>query len=115
MLTAKENFLETIKRHGKPDRLVNQAECLELFVADPVAAFVRGKRYQGMEPIKDKWGTTFIWPKDQCAVMPHITPETKVIRDITHWRDYTKVPDILANCSDPSCWSGVGRSLPHKS
>jgi hypothetical protein len=36
--------------------------------------------------------------------MPHVTEETKVIRDITSWREFTKVPDLLANCSDQQLW-----------
>jgi uroporphyrinogen-III decarboxylase len=104
VLHPKENFLETIKRNGHPDRLVNQLECIELFTADPVAGYVRGARYRGMPPTKDKWGTTFIWPESQYAVMPHITPETKVIRDITRWREFVRIPDITANCSAPEAW-----------
>jgi len=104
VLHPKENFLETIKQNGHPDRLVNQLECIELFTADPVAGYVRGVRYRGMPPTKDKWGTTFIWPGSQYAVMPHITPETKVIRDITRWREFVRIPDVIANCSAPEAW-----------
>ena len=105
MLSAKENFLETVKRGGNPDRLVNQMECIQLFTEDPVAAYVRGNRYRGMEPLRDKWGTVFIWPENQFSVMPHITQETKVIRDINRWREYTSVPDLLTNCSDSVLWA----------
>ncbi|MGI5936740.1 MAG: uroporphyrinogen decarboxylase family protein [Oscillospiraceae bacterium] len=104
MLTPKQNFLETIKRDGKPDRLVKQYENMIFFPADPVAAYVRGKRYRGMPPLKDKWGTTILWPESQVAAMPSVAPEHKVVRDVTRWRDYTSVPDIVGQCSDPALW-----------
>ncbi len=104
MLTPKENLLETIKKDGKPDRLVNQYEGCVFYPANPVAAYVRGNRYKGMPPTKDKWGTTVLWPEDQHAAMPHVTPDDKVLPDITNWRDYLKVPDLIANCSDPKLW-----------
>lgn len=104
MLNARENFLETIKKDGKPDRLVNQYEGLAFFTRDPVAAYARGNRYRGMEPLKDKWGTTVLWPEDQFAAMPHVTATDKVVPDITKWREYAKAPDLVANCSDPKLW-----------
>jgi uroporphyrinogen-III decarboxylase len=36
--------------------------------------------------------------------MPHVTAENKVLPDITRWRDYVKVPDIVGACSDPGLW-----------
>src|SRR5262245_17905230 len=105
MLTAKENFLETIKKGGKPDRIVKQYEGATFLPGDPVNFYIRGARAPGMAPVKDLWGTTIVWPKDSIGAMPHVTEETKVIRDITKWRDYTKVPDLIANCSpDAADW-----------
>jgi hypothetical protein len=104
MLTPKQNFLETIKKGGKPDRLVKQFEKCVFFRADPVAVYARGIRYKGMPPLKDKWGTTVLWPEDQVAAMPHVTSENKVIPDITTWRNKATVPDLAGNCSDPSVW-----------
>ena len=31
--------------------------------------------------------------------MPHVTNENKVCPDITRWKEYVKVPDLAANCS----------------
>ena len=104
MLSAKENLLETIKRDGKPDRLVKQFEGTAFLPGDPVNNYVRGARVQGMAPKQDLWGTTIIWPEGVVAAMPHVTEETKVIRDVTSWRDFTKVPDLIANCSDDVLW-----------
>ena len=104
MLSAKENFLETLKRDGKPDRLLKQFEGTFFLPGDPVNHFVRGDRSPGMDPIKDLWGTTIVWPVGVIGAMPHVTEETKVIRDITCWRDFTKVPDLIANCSTLEVW-----------
>ena len=104
MLTAKQNFLETIKKGGKPDRIVKQYEGLAFTPGDPVGSYVRGVRRPGMPPLKDLWGTTILWPEGVIAAMPHVTEETKVVRDITSWRDFTKVPDLIANCSDNALW-----------
>ncbi|MGI5936739.1 MAG: uroporphyrinogen decarboxylase family protein [Oscillospiraceae bacterium] len=103
MLTPKENLLETLKKDGKPDRLVNQYEPFVPIMNDPVNVFTRGNRVKG-KTTKDRWGTEVAWPEDQFAAMPHITPENKVLKDITHWRDYVKVPDLVAACSDPALW-----------
>ena len=104
MLSAKQNFLETIKRGGKPDRIVKQFEGTVFLPGDPVALFVRGQRYAGMAPVKDLWGTEIIWPADVPAAMPHVTEANKVIKDIASWRDFVKVPDLIANCSADALW-----------
>jgi hypothetical protein len=104
MLTAKQNFLETIKKGGKPDRIVKQFEGTVFIPGDPVGNYVRGNRYKGMPPLKDRWGTTIVWPEDTDAAMPHVTEDLKVVRDITCWRNFTKVPDLIANCSDEKLW-----------
>ena len=104
MLTPKQNFLETIKKGGKPDRIVKQYEGTYFFRGDPVNSFVRGVRSPGMAPMKDLWGTTIIWPEGVIAAMPHVTEESKVIKDITTWRDFVKVPDLIANCSADELW-----------
>ena len=62
MLNQRQNFLETIKPEGKPDRLVKQYEGTAFLPGDPVWTSVRGERHPGMDPSKDKWGTTIVWP-----------------------------------------------------
>ena len=104
MLNPKQNFLETIKQDGKPDRLVKQYEGTAFLPGDPVANYVRGQRHPGMEAKKDKWGTMIVWPVGSPGAMPKVTEETKVIRDVRRWRDFTKVPDLVANCSDQALW-----------
>ena len=104
IMNAKEILLETLKRDGKPERLLKQFEGTSFLPGDPVNNFVRGQRWPGMPPKKDLWGTTILWPEDSIGAMPHVTPETQVIRDVTCWRDFTKVPDLIANCSDHALW-----------
>ncbi|MBE7017739.1 MAG: uroporphyrinogen decarboxylase (URO-D) [Ruminococcaceae bacterium] len=104
MLSKRENFLETLKKNGKPDRLVKQYEAIGFVFGNPVTSYVRGTAFPGMPPKKDRWGTVSIWPEGTPGAMPHITPETKVIPDISCWRDFTKVPDLIANCDAEECW-----------
>ena len=104
MLSAKQNFLETIKKDGKPDRLVKQYEATVYIMADPFIEKTRGNRTQGMAPTKDAWGTTIIWPQGNVSAMPHITEETKVIKDITRWREELTIPDF-SEYYDPSLWT----------
>ena len=99
MLTEKENLLETLKKDGKPDRLVNQYEAFAVIMNDPIYRFTRGNRKKGTVS-RDVWGTEIVWPENQPAATPHITEETKVIKDITRWRDYVSVPDLLSRCTD---------------
>ena len=105
MLSAKQNFLETIKPNGNPDRLVKQFEGTVFLPGDPVNTFVRGVRTPGMPPMQDLWGTTIVWELGTPGAMPHVTEANKVVRDVTTWRDFTKVPDLIANCSAESDWS----------
>ena len=57
MLSAKENFLETIKPDGKPDRLVKQYEGAVFYPPNPAASYIRGNRHPGMDPLIDRFGT----------------------------------------------------------
>ena len=97
MLTAKDNFLETLKKGGKPDRLVNQWEACKL-VPDPPLIYTAGNRVKGGAS-RDRWGTMIIWPEGQVAGMPHVTKDDKVLPDVTRWREYVNVPDIAAHCA----------------
>lgn len=106
MLTAKQNVLETLKKDGKPDRLVNQFEPFVAIMNDPVYGLVRGNRVKG-KTTKDCWGTEIAWPEDQHAAMPHVTPENKVLKDVTKWRETIKVPDLKAAASVPGSWDAA--------
>lgn len=104
MLSAKHNFLETIKQNGNPDRLVNQYEAMTFIRGDPLTYYIQGERYPGKENMRDRWGTSFIWPESDLFPMPYITEKIKALPDVTAWRDYIKVPDLRADCSAPEFW-----------
>jgi len=99
MLTERQNFLETIKKDGKPERLPVCYTAFKHINNDPVFQFVRGNRVRGTDSY-DRWGTLISFPEDQPAAVPIVTPENQVIKDIEKWRDYVKVPNLRANCSD---------------
>jgi hypothetical protein len=91
MLSKKENFLETLKKDGAPDRLVNQWEAVELIAPDPVLlASFPPLEIGGMA--KDNWGVTRWVPEGQPNSAPYHTEETIVLKDITNWRDQINVP-----------------------
>lgn len=99
MLTTRENLLETLKKDGKPDRLVNEYEAFIPVMNDPLNVYTRGNRVRGSVSV-DRWGTTILFPEDAPGAMPHITEDNKVCPDITEWQKYVKVPDLVANCSE---------------
>jgi len=106
MMTPKEIMLELLKPDGKPERQLIQYEALQMVVMHPIGGYIR----PGFRPgatIKDLWGTVIEWPEDAPGSMPNVTQENKVIKDITHWRDYVHAPDIVANCSDDADWEPV--------
>lgn len=103
-MTAKEIFLETIKKDGKPERLLKQFEGTTFFPPNPASTYIRGNRHRGMEPLKDRFGTTILWPQEQLAAMPHVTNDNKVISDICQWKEQLVMPDLAANASDPALW-----------
>ena len=104
MLTPKQNLLETLKKDGHPDRLIKQYEYGAFLPGDPIEYYIRGSYYMGMEPKKDAFGTTLIWPQDYVAVMPHVTEENKVIKDITRWKEYVNVPEIAKYVNGEEVW-----------
>ncbi|MCL2493717.1 MAG: uroporphyrinogen decarboxylase (URO-D) [Clostridiales bacterium] len=99
MLSKKENVLETIKKDGNPDRLTNCYQAFAPISGDPVFQYVRGNRIQGTNSY-DRWGTYIAFPEDQPAAIPIVTAENQIIKDIENWKEYLKVPDLRANCSE---------------
>jgi corrinoid protein of di/trimethylamine methyltransferase len=99
MMTPAEIFLELLKPDGRPERQLKQYEALHIVFNNPLDNFLRGELRPGAMS-KDRWGTTMMFPENAPGVMPHITDETKVCPDVTHWRDYVHAPDLVANCSD---------------
>ena len=107
MLSVKENFLETLKVDGKPDRLVMDYEFVKPVMIDPIMRFTRGNRIKG-KTTKDQWGTTYMWPEEQLFAFP--SEADLVCPDITEWKETVKVPDLVANCSDPALWEDAKKA-----
>ena len=70
MLTVRENLFETLRKNGRPDRLLKQYEPFGFVFGNPVTNYVRGRIYPGMEPNTDKWGTVSVWPAGLPGAMP---------------------------------------------
>ncbi len=97
MLSPKQNFLETIKRDGHPDRLCNNFSAFRLLMGDPVFKYLRGNRVRGKISC-DPWGTLTAFPEDAPGPVPIVTKENQIIKDMEHWREQLTVPDLKAHC-----------------
>jgi hypothetical protein len=93
MLTVRENFLETIQADGKPDRLVNGYEFMELIVPDPVMLASSHNLKRGSRGL-DGFGITWEWTADQPAAAPLPDASTFVIKDVTRWEETFVPPDL---------------------
>ena len=92
MLTAKENFLETI-RGGKPDRFVNQYEAL-CFIPHPYSIRSRVDIKPGQCDVPNAWGVLQSFPLNSPTMFPEHTPDKVLIKDIEEWEDYVKKPSL---------------------
>ena len=102
MLTARENFIETIKG-GNPDRFVNQYEALGLIRANPIAASGGYPRQPG-ETAVDAWGVTHTFEPGTPGPFPVHDDEHKILKDITKWREQVKVPNLIF---PDAVWDGM--------
>ncbi len=92
MLTAKENMRETI-RGGKPDRLVNQYEAIQLLF-HPALMFGGPRLEKGGPDVVNAWGVTNSYPAHVPGPFPVHTPDKIVIKDIERWKDYVHAPSL---------------------
>ena len=99
MLTPKQNLLEALKPDGKPECLPNTYTMCKTIGGDPCFKLIRGNRIRGTNSY-DQWGTYIMFPDDAPAAVPLVTAENQVIKDITEWQKYVKVPDLIGKCSD---------------
>jgi hypothetical protein len=110
MLSKKENFLETLKKDGSPDRLVNQWEAVEMIAPDPVllASFPAVNRG---EMAKNNWGVTIWFPEDQPNFAPYHGEDAIVIKDLSAWRDYLQVPVLDFQAEDWALIQGIAAAV----
>ena len=113
MLTARENFLETIKVGGKPERFVNQYEYLGFVMGSPF-----GKRNPnpkpGEENVVNAWGVTKSWPKGTPGAFPVHTPDKIVIQDIDEWQKYVKVPNVVYDAEEWEPFIAAAEAIDRK-
>ena len=107
MLTKRENFLETIKINGAPDRLVNHYEMAKIIRPDPFLMSGHAVLQKGEEG-PDPWGSNMAFPEDSPNVVPHPTPENLVIKDIETWKDVLTIPEVSSN---PTDWADAKRMV----
>lgn len=94
-MNAKENWLAIYK--GEPaDRIPYswepfQGPAFGIFPIDPI--LMRDMVPQDGEDHLDSWGVPMCFPVNAPGQHDHSTPETRVVKDVKHWRDYVKVPD----------------------
>lgn len=89
MLTARENFLETI-RGGNPDRFVKQYEYMELII-DPIVSHCSGL-IPPNTTVQNDWGVTITWAEGQPGPFP-VESAPRVIDDVACWKEQLKAPD----------------------
>lgn len=92
MLTARENFMETIKG-GKPDRFVKPFEYQE-WLNDSLFPVYFGNIVPGTEWING-WGVKNIFPVGMPGPFPSCEGEDKVCKDIAKWKEYVKAPEVV--------------------
>ncbi len=93
MLTARENFLETI-RGGTPDRFVNQYEALHLIVPNPISIHSAYPQMPGDRAV-DAWGVTHYYAPGTPGPFPVHEGGLKVVDDITRWCEVVKAPELI--------------------
>ncbi len=93
MLTAKENFLETI-RGGKPERFVKQFEFFPMPYMDPYNATNPVPYEPGQSEVVDFWGVTWSWPEDSPGAFPVHGPGKTVLEDIEDWKNIVHAPEM---------------------
>jgi hypothetical protein len=105
MLNKRQNFLETIKVDGHPDRLVKQYEGNKPCMRNPVFSQERGSRpvRPGDPDGQDVFGTWVMFPVGQVAAFPHVTESNKVVPDVCDWKKFVKFPK-LENYIDNKLW-----------
>lgn len=98
MSTPKENFLKLMNNDnpkwlGDPWSCFTQNAIFRPIAFDAITLMMGGPA-PGQIGVKNALGVTMDWPAGHPGATPNITEENKVVKDITHWEDYVKLPDI---------------------
>lgn len=96
MATPKELFLERMR--GRNNWIGDPWSCFNKDGSWPAVFHavieLQGGPQRGQMHVQDAWGVVKDWPAHDTGATPYITEETKVIKDITRWRDYVHFPDL---------------------
>ncbi len=90
MMTPRENAMAIYNRE-QPDYYDDIMNALQL-LPDPI--LMGGGVPQDGLPHKNLWGVTYMFKPGAPGAHPVINDENKVIKDIEHWEDYLRVPDL---------------------
>ena len=104
-MTKKQQFMSALKNEG-PVKWMGYAfdafpkSMFHMFI-DPIAIWdilsIQG------ESVLDNWGVVHRYLPGDPGIIPMVTEENQVIKDITKWRDYVTFPEFPADLD----WSGV--------
>ena len=95
-MTKKEQFF-SVMRGENPPKWMGYGfnawpQCMFHCVIDPITVwdilFISG------ENVMDHWGVVHRFLPGDPGIIPMVTEENQVIKDITHWRDYVEFPEI---------------------
>ena len=90
MMTPRENFFAILNRE-QPDAYIDAMAALEL-LPDPV--LMRDIVPQDGVDHLDSWGVTYCYKPGAPGQHPVINDDNVVIKDIEHWQDYVKFPEV---------------------
>ena len=104
-MTKKERFLKIMKNEGPPEWMGYGFDAYPQIMfhccIDPISIwdilFISG------ENVVDNWGVVNRYLPGDPGIIPMVTEENQVIKDITKWRDYITFPEIPADLD----WSGA--------
>ena len=63
-----------------------------------------GAPAKGIVNTLNAWGVTMSWPENVPSAFPVHTEDKIVIKDIEHWQDYVKGPDITYTQEEWDQW-----------
>lgn len=104
-MTRKQQFLSAMKNEGPQQWMGYGFEAYPKIMfhcfIDPITIwdilFISG------ENVLDNWGVMHRYLPGDPGIIPIVTEQNQVIKDITKWRDYVKFPEIPSDLD----WSGV--------
>jgi len=104
-MTKKERFLKIMKNEGPVEWMGYGFDAYPQIMfhccIDPISIwdilFISG------ENVVDNWGVTHRYLPGDPGIIPTVTAENQVIKDITKWRDYVTFPEIPSDLD----WAGA--------